>query len=107
MKNSHRPQSNKLDYGSLEARKLLAAIDVFAAGITGDEQIRLQVEGQTVATYDLDAGGANREFSTFRYNTAGDVSADDIRVEFFNDNVNPQPGNARTCLLYTSPSPRD
>ena len=99
MKNSHRPQSNKLDYGSLEARKLLAAIDVFAAGVTGDEQIRLQVEGQTVATYDLDAGGANREFSTFRYNTAGDVSADDIRVEFFNDNVNPQPGNARTVVV--------
>ena len=94
----HQP-SSKLDYGSLEARKLLAAVDVFAAGITGDEQIRLQVDGQTVATYDLEAGAATRDFSAFRYNTVGDVSADDIRVEFFNDNANPRPGQARTVVV--------
>ena len=78
---------------------MLASIDVFATGTTGHERIQLQIEGETVATFRLEDGAASREFTTFNYQTTGDVSADDVRIEFFNDNRNPAPGNARTVVV--------
>lgn len=56
-------------------------IQVFAAGNTGQEQMQLQVRGETVATWtDVSGDYQNRNYVTFNYSSPTSVAADDIRV---------------------------
>ncbi|MGB7342836.1 MAG: DUF4347 domain-containing protein [Pirellulaceae bacterium] len=60
-------------------------ISIQAAGVTNEEQMQLQIDGVTVATYDNVGGDAyDGQFQTYTYNVEG-VSADDVRIVFTND----------------------
>ena len=63
------------------------AIDVFAAGATGQELIELQVRGETVAQFQVTGGdfsnGSN--YQQFSYIVGNAVTPDEVRVAFVND----------------------
>ncbi len=62
------------------------AITIRAAGTTGEEQMQLQIDGATVATFNNIGGNADAgDFQTYTYNTSQDISADRVRVVFTND----------------------
>jgi predicted GNAT family acetyltransferase len=65
---------------------MLAAVSVFAAGETGDEAFNLIIDNQVVQTFH-DIGGdiEARDFQRYTVHTDGPVSADQVQVEFFND----------------------
>lgn len=77
-------------YQSLEARQLLASLQLIAAGVTNDETIELQLAGQTVQTWANLGGNADAgQFVTLNYNSAGPISANDVRIAFTNDIYDP------------------
>lgn len=71
------------------------AIRIYAAGVTGNEIISLEIAGQTVATYRLaDFGGragdlANRNFIALTYSSPTPVNISDVRINFTNDVYDP------------------
>ena len=71
------------------------AIKIYAAGVTGNEIISLEIAGQVVATYRLaDFGGqpgdlANRNFITLTYSSPTPVNISDVRINFTNDVYDP------------------
>ncbi|TWU02788.1 DUF4347 domain-containing protein [Stieleria varia] len=77
----------------------LLPIVISAAGQTNTEQIQLQINGETVATFD-DLGGdaALGEFVDLTYAADG-VSVDSIRVLFSNDQVDPVSGDDRNVRV--------
>ena len=118
----------KITFEKLEERKLLATLDILAAGTSGTERINLYVDSQIVATFDdLGTGAYSNRFNTLSYQSEEAISAGDVRIEFVNDAYTPiyrdvqidaividgqrfeaeSPDVFSTCLLYTSPSPRD
>ena len=64
-----------------------SVIEISARGDEGNEQFNLIVRGNTVRTFTAPASGR-----TFVHQTNGTVSADDIRIEFTNDQYNPSIG---------------
>lgn len=74
---------------SQQAQSMYAAtlpITIFAAGEMGDENIALQIDGNTVAQWSNIGGDyANGGFNAFNYDNDSPVSADRIRVVFTND----------------------
>ncbi len=63
-----------------------STITVHAAGATGEEQMELQIDGQSVATWNNIGGDYNdRVFSSFTYQHSEIVDASRIRVAFTND----------------------
>ena len=67
----------------------LLPITIEAAGVTGEEQMLLQIDGVTVATFDDVGGDAyGGVFESYTHNADG-VSADDVRVVFTNDLFDP------------------
>ncbi len=80
----------KLAFENLEDRKLLATLDIFAAGTSGTEQINLVVDNQVVATFDdLGTGAYANRFNKLSYQSEETISAGDIRIEFVNDAYTP------------------
>ncbi len=80
----------KLTFENLEDRKLLAALDILAAGTSGTEQINLYVDNQVVATFDdLGTGAYANRFNTLSYQSDEPISAGDVRIEFVNDAYTP------------------
>ena len=63
-------------------------ITVNAAGAEGTESFALQIDGQTVQTWD----NINTVISSYRYTANGTVTADQIRVVFLNDQYDPANG---------------
>ena len=61
-----------------------STIDVRALGEEGTEQFDLQIDGQTVASFD-----ATESFATYSYQASGTVQADQVRVVFTNDQYDP------------------
>ncbi len=77
-------------YQALEARQLLATLQVYAAGVTNDETIQLQLAGQTVQTWSNLGGDAYAgQFVTLTHNSSGPISANDVRIVFTNDIYDP------------------
>lgn len=67
-----------------------STIEIRAAGQTGTEQIALQVDGATVATFDNVAGNySTGSFQTFSYTHSTTLAADQVRVAFTNDGNTP------------------
>ena len=66
-----------------------STIDVLAAGRLGEERIALQIDGATVATYDVTGGdylgGSN--YQRFTYHHSAPLSENQVRVAFINDAV--------------------
>ena len=82
--NAERPP--RFAFEQLEPRHLLA-VDIFAAGATGEETMAVEVDGQTVQTWtniggDYDGG----EFQQFTYDEDG-ITVDRIRVTFVNNGL--------------------
>ena len=70
---------------------MLATVSVHAAGEVGQEAFNLIIGDQIVQTFDRVRGDhINRDFQVFTHETIGDVSADMVKVEFFNDFTNPK-----------------
>lgn len=62
-------------------------IEVRARGDEGTERFSLEIAGNTVANF-----RATQTFQTFSFRASGDVQADDVRVNFLNDQYNPAQG---------------
>ncbi|MEO1615984.1 MAG: carbohydrate-binding domain-containing protein [Planctomycetota bacterium] len=61
-------------------------LTVYAAGITGTEQMELQVDGDTVASWSNVGGDfASRSFESFTFDNASPVTADQVRIALTND----------------------
>ena len=123
----------RLEVESLELRMMLSTVEIIAAGTTNQEIIDLQIGGQTVASFsELGTGAFGGQTQSRSFFTADRVTADDVRIQFSNDLFDAANGTDRnvridaividgvrfetedssvfstgTCLLYTSPSPRD
>ncbi len=75
----------------LEPRTMLAGeiasqIEIFAAGETGEEQMQLQIDGVTVASWDNIGGDfGGRVFESYTYTAATPINANSVRVVFTND----------------------
>jgi parallel beta-helix repeat protein len=63
-------------------------ISINAAGAEGTESFALQIDGQTVQTWT----NIGTDFIRYNYAANGDVTADQIRVVFFNDQWDPANG---------------
>lgn len=101
---AHRKQlrATPLDYNPLEPKNLLAQIDILAAGTTNQESIELQIDGQTVQTFNNLGGDAYAgQFVTLTHNTANPVSADQIRIAFTNDLYDPANNIDRNVRIDT------
>ena len=69
---------------ALEERRMLSTVQIFAFGAEGGEQFDLQIDNESVASYTT-----TQQPQAFTYNTNEDVSADQIRVVFTNDQYDP------------------
>jgi hypothetical protein len=82
--------SNFLFLESLEERMMLSTVQVIAAGTTGAENIELQIDGATVESWnDIGDGAYSGQYVTRTFDTAENVSADQIRIVFTNDEYVP------------------
>lgn len=81
-----------LECEALEPRMMLSAVQLFAAGFEGTEQIRLTIDNEIVASFSLNAGAENGDFETFVYNSENEISADQVKIEFINDEYDPAAG---------------
>jgi hypothetical protein len=89
-----------VDCERLEARVMLSTVQIFAAGVTGEESLSLEVAGSVVQTYDnLGIGANDADFVTLTYSTADDVSANDVRLAFTNDLYDPANGIDRNVRI--------
>ena len=96
-------QQQSLELEVLEDRILLSAVEIFAAGGSGQENLSLQIDGVEVATFENIGGDASdRVFQQLVYETDQDISASQIRIEFTNDCLIQQPAWIATCLLTAS-----
>ena len=79
---------------------MLSTVEIIAAGTTNQEIIELQIGGQTVASYSQLGTGANdNQFQTRSFTTAARVTADDVRIQFSNDLLDPVSGIDRNVRI--------
>jgi hypothetical protein len=80
-------QTEALHYnGYLQFGAAGSVIQIHAAGRTGEEQIQVQIGGQTVATFNNVGGNyATGQFVTLTYNSPTAIGLSQIRVAFSND----------------------
>ena len=62
-----------------------SSLQINASGDEGGEQFRLIIAGETVGTYTVD-----QQLQNYSYQAANTVVADDVRVEFFGDQYEPE-----------------
>jgi len=72
---------------TLEERRMLSGVSIFAAGDLGGEQFALNIEGQTAEVFTV-----TQELSTFEFQTEQPLTADQISIEFLNDQFDPANG---------------
>ncbi len=84
----------------LEERQMLSTVEIFAAGATGQENLELLIDGQVVQTFEGVSGDpALRDFEGFSYQTARELSADQISLRFANDLFDPATGTDRNLFV--------
>lgn len=69
-------------------------VSIDASGHTGDEIFELQIDGHSVATFNVDTSS-----TSFLYKTDENLSADRIRVAFVNDLYQPSQGVDRNLVV--------
>lgn len=83
-------RSAGLSIEPLEERLMLSSVDVFAAGESGFESFFLRVNGEIVEQIDNVGGDfETRQFERFNIDIDDNVTADQISIEFFNDDALP------------------
>ena len=76
---------------NLEERQLLSSVDVFAAGVSNQESIELQIDGVTVQTWNNLGGDAyGGQFVQLTFDSAESIEPGQIRVVFTNDLYDPE-----------------
>ena len=108
-------QSDQLNLETLEKRKMLSTVDVFVAGATNEETINLNIDGETVQTWEHIGGDASSgDFVQLTCYTNGVVRPDQVQIEFVNDLYAPNDGIDRNVrvdkiridgVVYESESP--
>ncbi|MFN3194103.1 MAG: carbohydrate-binding domain-containing protein [Aureliella sp.] len=96
------PQQSNLQFDceSLEERQMLSSVDIFAAGATNYETIELQINGQTVETFENLGGDANAgEFVKLSYYSSTPVDSSEVRIVFTNDLFDPENGIDRNVRI--------
>ena len=78
---------NGLRMEPLEDRMMLSGVEVFAAGDLGGEQFALNIDGQTVEIFTV-----TQELSTFEFQSDTPITADQVSIEFLNDQFDPENG---------------
>lgn len=87
-------------HGDLNAMDVVLPINIRAAGSTGEEEMLLQIDGVTVATFNNIGGNAGAgQYETYTYNNASPVSANQVRVVFTNDVYEPAQGIDRNLRI--------
>ncbi|HBJ37281.1 MAG TPA: hypothetical protein DDZ51_21515 [Planctomycetaceae bacterium] len=76
----------------LEQRTMLSTVQLFAAGSDGTEQMQLRIDGVAVQTWQLEAGAEEGNFRAYVFESNTPLNANQVRVEFLNDNYDPQNG---------------
>ena len=86
MNDKQRQDRLHLECESLEERQMLSTVDVFAAGVTNEETIELQIDGVTVQTWENVGGDAfGGQFVKLSFSTPQDIDPGQIRIAFTND----------------------
>ncbi len=84
----------------LEDRMMLSTVDVFAAGVTNQETIELQVDGATVQVWNNVGGDAyGGDFEKLTFNTTEDLVGKELRIVFSNDLYDPSSGIDRNVRI--------
>ena len=82
---SNELQPTGLQVESLEPRMMLSTVSIYATGSTGQENLALQVEGQTVQVFE----NISTSGQTLTFETDQDLSSGQIRIAFTNDLYEP------------------
>lgn len=99
-RNLKRQRGGLFHYDACEPRQMLATIELLAAGVMNDERISLQIDQQTVRTWDGVGGDAYAgQFVTLTHTLAGNVTADQVRIVFENDLYDPDNGLDRNVRI--------
>ena len=98
----HPKQNDQLDIQieALEERMMLSTVDIFAAGVTNQENIELQIDGQTVQAWESIGGDAyGGSFVKYSFQTNQNVDPSQIRIAFTNDLYNEAAGIDRNVRI--------
>ncbi len=89
-----------LELEVLEDRRLLSAVDIFAAGETNQETLQLKIDNVVVQSWSNVGGDANAGvFQKLSYLSDSQVDASRIKVEFINDLYQPEMGVDRNLRI--------
>ena len=92
--------NSPLQLEPLEDRLMLSTVEIFAAGDTGLESFNLLIDGQVVETFEAIGTGADtRDFSQFVFDSDQTITADQVSIEFINDDFDPATGTDNNLLV--------
>ena len=93
--------SDILQLEPLEDRMMLSTVvEIFAAGETGEESFNFLVDGEVAQTFEAIGGDANsRDFVQLVFTSDEPITADQISIEFINDNFDPATGRDNNLLV--------
>ena len=99
-KNSLNNRPSQLLLEPLEDRIMLSSVEIFAAGQTGQEAFNLLIDGRVVETFERVGGDIDsRDFQRFSFDPGTPVRADQVSIEFINDNFDPRTGRDNNLLV--------
>ena len=79
---------------------MLSTVEIFAAGETGEEAFNLLIDGTVVETFEGVGGDFEaREFQQFVFESDTPITADQVSIEFINDNFDPDTGRDNNLFL--------
>ena len=85
---------------ALEERMMLSSVEIFAAGVNGQENLDLLIDGQVVQTF-FNVGGdaSTRSFERLTFDTDQTVTPGNIGIRFSNDAFDPSIGLDRDLFV--------
>jgi len=91
---------NLLNVESLEERMMLSSVEIFATGVTGQENLDLLIDGQVVQTF-FNVGGdaSTRSFERLTFDTNQTITPGNIGIRFANDAFDPSIGLDRDLIV--------
>ena len=89
-----RDEYNSLELESLEDRMMLSTVQIIASGAEGNEVMQLRIDNAVAQAWTV-----SNQVQTYTYNTANNVNADDVRIQFTNDLYDPDNGVDRNLVI--------
>ena len=92
--------ANQLNVEALEERMMLSSVEIFATGVTGQENLDLLIDGQVVQTF-FNVGGdaSTRSFERLTFDTDQTITPGNIGIRFANDAFDPSIGLDRDLIV--------